>query len=363
MTIFLKLFFNLGVAISQSTFAHTLRRYFGFGTFLDKSQSVALEALKKRLRSALNDKNYQEAGWWITPAAVKVFRDVASEYVESRQNSLAIWCREEAVRRKPNCQVLYREYLRSMWQLGELEKALNRAQEFDFSEGDVNRSDLTPVEKLIFSVTGDIAIASVEAITTLVRATDYLVRANIGGAFVECGVFRGGSPMAMMLALQIRGKLDRDFYLYDTYEGMPEPESVDKYHNGRSAMSEYLEKRLPDGTSGWVNSSLEFTKRTVETVGYPKERVHYVKGLVEDTIPEHCPDQIALLRLDTDFYSSTKHELIHLYSRVVHRGIIIIDDYGVFEGSRKAVDEFFDELGAVPFLTRVDSNVRLLIKV
>ena len=114
--------------------------------------------------------------------------------------------------------------------------------------------------------------------------------------------------------------------------------------------------------SGWLVSTLEQTRSNVLSTGYPESRITLVKGMVEDTIPAVAPEQIAFLRLDTDFYVSTKHELEHLYRRIAPGGVLIIDDYGAFKGARKAVDEFFANFQHPPFLHRVDSNVRLAIK-
>jgi O-methyltransferase len=97
----------------------------------------------------------------------------------------------------------------------------------------------------------------------------------------------------------------------------------------------------------------------MQSTGYPSDRVHYVKGLVEATVPQQAPDEIAILRLDTDWYESTKHELEHLWPRVRPGGVLIVDDYGHFEGARRAVDEFF---GPGVFLHRIDYTGRLVLK-
>ena len=92
------------------------------------------------------------------------------------------------------------------------------------------------------------------------------------------------------------------------------------------------------------------------------KRVHLIKGMVEQTIPHDAPDQIALLRLDTDWYESTAHELKHLYPRLANRGIMIIDDYGHWQGARMAVDEFIQAQDFKPFLHRIDYTGRLIVK-
>ena len=90
--------------------------------------------------------------------------------------------------------------------------------------------------------------------------------------------------------------------------------------------------------------------------------MHFVQGLVEDTIPDAAPEKISLLRLDTDFYQSTRHELEHLLPRLQSNGILIIDDYAVFQGSKRAVDEYFEANNLRPFLNRIDADSRLILK-
>ncbi len=96
--------------------------------------------------------------------------------------------------------------------------------------------------------------------------------------------------------------------------------------------------------------------------GYDAQRLHYVKGKVEDTIPSAAPEQIAILRLDTDWYASTRHELEHLYPRLARGGVLIIDDYGHWEGARRAVDEYFATQQVAILLNRLDQTGRIAIK-
>lgn len=96
---------------------------------------------------------------------------------------------------------------------------------------------------------------------------------------------------------------------------------------------------------------------------YPSEHIHFIKGKAEDTIPRHAPRQIALLRLDTDWYESTKHELEHLFHRLSPGGVIIIDDYGFWKGARKAVNEYFLDNNIAILLTRMDETGRMAIKI
>jgi hypothetical protein len=205
-------------------------------------------------------------------------------------------------------------------------------------------------------------------IITLLETVDYLVRAGIEGAFAECGVWRGGSAMAMVLKLQSMGVNDRDIYLYDTFEGMTQPSERDTSVFDRPAL-ETWKKYEAAAMKPWdfyFNSEI-FNETDVRkfllSSGYPPGRIHLVKGKVEDTIPGQAPQQLALLRLDTDWYESTRHEMQHLYPRIAIGGALIIDDYGHWQGSRQAVDEYMSGAGVAPvLLNRIDYAARLAIK-
>jgi O-methyltransferase len=103
-------------------------------------------------------------------------------------------------------------------------------------------------------------------------------------------------------------------------------------------------------------------RKNMSSTGYPPDRIHYVAGMVEETIPRSAPESISILRLDTDWYESTKHELIHLYPRLSRGGVLIIDDYAAFRGARKAVDEFIRENQLCLLLNRIDSDARIAVK-
>ena len=203
------------------------------------------------------------------------------------------------------------------------------------------------------------SLTGVPRLLALVGEVRRIVREGIPGAFAECGVWRGGSIVAMIATLQELGASDRELWLYDTFEGMTEPSERDgaarelwERTEGRP-WPEYFD---PDVFSeGGVRATLEAT-------GYPAELLRFVRGRVEDTMPAQAPGQLALLRLDTDFYESTKHELEHLYPRLAPGGALIIDDYGEFAGAREAVDEYFAADPSPPELQRIDASARLVVK-
>lgn len=194
----------------------------------------------------------------------------------------------------------------------------------------------------------------------LARAVEYVVSRPVQGAFVECGVWRGGSMMATALTLLRLGETDRDLYLFDTFEGMTEPGEEDVKQGGVPA-AELLQRESRD-SSIWAVAPLDEVRAAVLSVGYPEERIHFVQGAVEETLPEHSPDEVALLRLDTDWYSSTKHELVHLYPRLAGGGVLIIDDYAYWRGARQAVDEYAHENELALLLIRIDHGARVAIK-
>jgi hypothetical protein len=194
----------------------------------------------------------------------------------------------------------------------------------------------------------------------LARAVEYVATRGLPGAFVECGVWRGGSMMAVALTLVRLAETTRDLYLFDTFEGMTEPGEEDVKQGGEHASD--LLRRSSRDSSVWGVASLEKVREAVLGVGYPGERIHFVKGPVEETLPRHAPAEIALLRLDTDWYSSTKHELVHLYPRLARGGVLIIDDYAYWRGARQAVDEYVQENEPTLLLIRIDHGARVALK-
>jgi O-methyltransferase len=210
-------------------------------------------------------------------------------------------------------------------------------------------------------------MTSPQRIGAVVDATRHCIRCDLTGALVECGVWRGGSVLAMLLTLRELDVDDRDVYLYDTFEGMTRPSEQDVSSLDGSALDEFV-RAEHKGERPWAEFFGEgvydesSVRATLEATGYPAERLHLVKGKVEDTIPATAPHGIALLRLDTDWYESTRHELDHLYPQLCEGGVLIVDDYGHWEGARRAVDEYFAEHAPAPLLNRIDYTGRIAIK-
>lgn len=200
---------------------------------------------------------------------------------------------------------------------------------------------------------------SPERIFCLCEAVKYIAANNIPGDIVECGVWKGGSMMAVAHTLcQIKDN-SRHLFLFDTFEGMTEPSEKDVSFQGISASSMLKSSKKEDSHSVWCYAPLEEVKQAINSIGYDPEKIHLIKGRVEDTIPKQAPLNISLLRLDTDWYESTRHELIHLFPRLSPGGVIIIDDYGYWKGARQAVDEYMKENKIKLLLNRTDITGRI----
>lgn len=220
--------------------------------------------------------------------------------------------------------------------------------------------DITTRQQRIFVRSRPYTLTSFERMASLSSAIEHISAKSIPGDIVECGVWRGGSMMVAALTLLDVGDKSRNLYLYDTYEGMSTPTEIDKSHDGVSAQTQL--NGDPDMTDVGCLAVLDDVRKNLHSTGYPLERIHFIQGKVEDTIPSHLPQQIALLRLDTDWYESTRHELEQLYPLLSPGGILIIDDYGHWEGARKAVDEYFLNHPEQAYLHRIDYTGRLLMK-
>lgn len=218
---------------------------------------------------------------------------------------------------------------------------------------DFTEQDITLVHQVM-----PYTMTTPERIFGLRRAVEYISSNHISGAIVECGVWRGGSMMAIAKTLQQLDNTQYDLYLFDTFAGMPQPGEAD----GLFAQQKFEETKIGEDSSDWCYASLSEVKSVMDGTGYNQAKFHFVQGKVEETIPANAPDQIALLRLDTDWYESTKHELIHLFPRLSIGGVIIIDDYGKWAGARQAVDEYLLANNISLLLNRLDDTARIGVK-
>ena len=204
----------------------------------------------------------------------------------------------------------------------------------------------------------------------LYQGVRHIVSANIEGDLVECGVWKGGSAMLVALTLLEMGVTDRKIYLYDsfnfTWPGYSEHDAqiYNRDNKQTAAFVENVRERDKLAQEGKEEPllSLDEVRNNVLSTGYPAENIVFIQGYVEDTIPEHIPCQIALLRLDTDFYDSTIHEFQHLYPRLSTGGVLLIDDYPTEAGAKVATDEYFAESGEKMLLNRIGIQGRIGVR-
>jgi O-methyltransferase len=223
--------------------------------------------------------------------------------------------------------------------------------------------DMEPDFKRLYESCRTETMTSLERMYALWGAVRHINKAAIPGAIVECGVWRGGSMMLAARTLLDLGDSDRSLWLYDTYDGMTAPTALDvQAISGETAQAVLASQTKDNDNPFWALAQRDIVERNMAGTEYPQARTHYVEGPVEDTLPRQAPDEIALLRLDTDWYESTRHELIHLWPRLRPGGVLIIDDYGYWQGARKAVDEFFTGLADAPLLARIDYTGRIAVK-
>lgn len=237
--------------------------------------------------------------------------------------------------------------LRAVWKYTGLNRLRKLKFPSDFSESEIE----TCLRVAPFTMT------SRARIVAAIHAAEYVAKNRIPGGIVECGVWRGGSMMAIALTLLRLQRGDIPLYLFDTFEGMSEPTAVD----GREVHQRWRENQTRTHNS-WCFASLEDVQANVAGTGYDMKLCSFLRGKVEDTLPSLAPERISLLRLDTDWYESTRHELEHLFPRLSRGGVLIIDDYGHWKGCRKAVDEYIQQHGLQLLLNRCDSTGRIAVK-
>ena len=228
--------------------------------------------------------------------------------------------------------------------------------EFGFEEEAIVKEAVRTVRKN--------TMASFERLATLWQQVRYIDRYNIPGSLVECGVWRGGCVGLMALAhMHRRGAVTREIHLFDSFQGLPQP---DRNFDGTEAIKLADDKADGEHTpiGCCVASAEESRKLLVDTIGYPSDLIKIHPGWFLDTLPSVVDSMgaVGLLRLDGDWYSSTKVCLDHLYSKISDHGIVVIDDYGHFSGCRKAVDDFINGLGKPTLLSHIDYTGRFWVK-
>lgn len=220
--------------------------------------------------------------------------------------------------------------------------------------------DLKDRQIIDYVVSNHLSMASPERLFTTLMACRHVCNQRIEGDFVECGVWRGGNSL---LAADVFRRLDpsRKTFLFDTFAGMTAPTDFDVDRSGRQALDKYRANER-DQHNEWCFAALNEVKENFARCGLV-DNVAYVKGDILQALddPHNIPEKISVLRLDTDWYESTRKELEALYPRLQVGGVLIIDDYGHWGGAQKAVDEYFAGMPR-PFLQYTDYTGRVGIK-
>jgi O-methyltransferase len=195
------------------------------------------------------------------------------------------------------------------------------------------------------------------------QAINYVVSSGIEGDIVECGVWRGGTSMLGALTLLGLKETSRKLWLYDTFAGMTEPAEVDVSPWSASSARRLWKANRASDHNNWCFAPLDEVKRNFFSTGYPKEKAVFVKGDVVETLTLTAPEKIAVLRLDTDWYESTKVEMEVLFPKLTNGGVILIDDYGAWKGCKKAIDEYLSDQKIPLMLHRTDYTGRAGVKI
>ena len=255
-------------------------------------------------------------------------------------------------------------------QLKQLVQSLFNALGFDIRRSRNGIPPATPVELseserrfVSYIVNNSLSMSTWEGLWATAMACTYVINSKIDGDFVECGVWRGGNAILAAMIFTSHN-CDKKIYLFDTFEGMTAPSQRDRDSlGGKLALAEYLRNSRSDHNA-WCYASVSEVEFNFRKAGLLNENIVFVKGDVEHTLCDcsQLPEKIALLRLDTDWYASTKKELEILYPRVCAGGVLIIDDYGHWAGAKEAVDEYFSADIGRPLLQYVDYTRRMGIK-
>ena len=241
---------------------------------------------------------------------------------------------------------------------------------FPIEMNDIQKKIIRSSEK--YSMTGRIRMS------LLIKIIEHINTNNMPGDIVECGVWKGGNLICSQKYLDYL-KIEKKVIGFDTFEGMTEQSEFDvqikqlkiNHKNNIEYITEnkiaknmmkLTDKHKFEGKNIWAYCSIEDVQKNIKKEVNNNNKIRLIKGPVEKTLlnNENLPDKISLLRLDTDFYESTKIELEILYPKVIKGGFLIIDDYGHWKGSRKAVDEYFKN--SLPFIHFIDESCRLIVK-
>lgn len=221
--------------------------------------------------------------------------------------------------------------------------------------------EITSMEKEAIKQSSEFSMTGPLRMWSLIQSINYVIKNKIEGDIVECGVWRGGNLILTQKILTNLGIKEKNIYGFDTFEGMTEPQNIDiDVHGKKASRLMSRTQKINNQKNIWAYCDFETVSKNIKK-NTTFNTIKLVKGDVKNTLIENnLPQKISILRLDTDWYESTKIELEKLYPLLSIGGILIIDDYGQFEGCKKAVDEFLSDNKL--FFHYIDYSCRLIIK-
>ena len=242
-----------------------------------------------------------------------------------------------------------------------IKKSKNREIQFADIAIELEKTDIDLIEYIIHN---KYTMTSPQRLINTLKSCQYVVKNNIPGDFVECGVWRGGNGILAKKIFEYLGS-NKNVWMFDTFQGMTAPTSVDVAAKTQLAAESHFLESQKDTHNEWCFASLKDVRKNCLDAGLDINSFRFIEGDVCETLktPKNIPDEISVLRLDTDWYESTKAELEVLYPKLSDRGVLIIDDYGHWEGAKKAVDEYFSSRQYKPLFNVIDRTGRSAIKI
>lgn len=247
--------------------------------------------------------------------------------------------------------------------IDKLTKKKSKSQKIQFTDIAVELEEVD-VELIRLIIDQKYTMTSPQRLINTLKSCQYVIENNIPGDFVECGVWRGGNGILAKKVFEYLGS-KKNVWMFDTFQGMTAPTNIDIATKTKlSAESHFLESQK-ETHNEWCYASLEDVQKNCSDTGLDISSFKFIKGDVCETLKlsKNIPTEISVLRLDTDWYESTKVELEILYPKLSNKGVLIIDDYGHWEGARKAVDEYFSSQKYRPLFNVIDRTGRSAIKV
>ena len=225
--------------------------------------------------------------------------------------------------------------------------------------------EYTDDELRLIEISKKNTMTSYQKLNFLLRSIEHVYNNKIDGDFVECGVWKGGNIILFKNMINKLNMQNKKIYAFDTFEGMTKPLDIDvdlRFKQEKAA--DVMDRSPKDYNIHNIHSyyPIEKVKKNIIESCKDLENIKFIKGDVLKTllISDNIPEKISILRLDTDWYESTKIELEILFPKLVNNGILIIDDYGDYKGCKKAVDEYFRYKKFNIF--KIDAGGRMLIK-